>query len=231
MKNIKQREQEQAYLLMTDQAEVIEDLVSRDSFGEFVLGVPEVHNIVDTYLDTKASDLRLSTVSLRKREIDGKTLLTFKGAEKPESKLTQDHSEWEFEWPFDLEVVDPHILFQAAGLQEVQKRETTRVSRGVYFEDEVVAEMNVDSSLYTVSTGQARLYELEFAREGKAKFKPLLTSVEEELGKLLIPWQHGKFTTGKAIEFAFGIGVDDNLKVTPESVFYLTKMFEELVVK
>lgn len=230
--NLKKREQEQAYLLLKEPQALIKTLLEIENLGGYDLGPATVHSIVDTYMDTVDSDLRLQTVTLRKREIDGQTLLTFKGKEKAEKKVTQDHSEWEFEWPFDLNKAIPEVLFEAAGLVPVQKRETTRVSRDLYANDKRVAEMNIDSSLYTVSTGQAKIYELEFAREGKQKIKSIVKPIEQEIGDWLTPWQHGKFVTGKAIEFAFGVKKDENTAViTPESIFFIDKMFEELTVK
>lgn len=245
MNNPKIREQEQAYLILAeDTAEAMKLLVEAEGVAGFDLGEPQVHKIEDTYFDTPDNDLRQSKVTLRKRILDGTTLITVKGIEKQGKTTTQDHSEWEFEWPFgsvEFAGATPETLFTVAGLQPVQKRETTRVSRFMTKSitdpenDEVtlipIATLSIDSSLYTLSTGQAKMYEVEIERDidSPLKMNQILKPVEKEL-PFLARWDHGKFITGKAVEFAFGVKTDENGVLELNSFGFINEMFEQLKV-
>src|SRR5690242_7170717 len=128
MSDPKKREQEQAYIIPVEiVSDVAEALLSCESIGPFELTSVDAHDIVDTYYDTPDNDLRMSTVTLRTRVIDGKLLMSFKVKEKDDSKFTQDHNEWEFEWP--SEDFKPEMLVAAAGLVQVQQRHTKRATR------------------------------------------------------------------------------------------------------
>lgn len=240
MNNPKMREQEQAYLITAeDITEAMQDLVSRTEIGFFVAGEPTVHKIEDHYYDTPDNDLRQSKVTLRKRILDCETLITLKGIEQQGKNMTQDHNEWEFVWPFDLDLASPEMLFAVSGLEEVQVRNTTRVARPITFHQEEndavtlipVATMAIDSSLYSVSTGQAKMYEVEFELDPNSPFKmKQLRKAVEETFDYLQPWDHGKFITGKAIEFAFGVTTNDDGVINLGSFDFIEDMFEQLTV-
>lgn len=224
------QEQEMAYIIFPENVEdVANDFTERNTLGGFKLGKPKEHEIDDTYYDTPNADLRMSTVSLRARVIDGDLYVTFKGKEDPESDFTQDHRELEFPWPeSDL---SPHDLADVAGLVKVQNRKTNRITRKLMDEDgERIGEVCFDNSLYTVPTGQARIFELEVENQSDLKFKKIVKSIEDDLPGLL-PWRHGKFVTGKAIEFAFGVKANEKATLDSSSFGYLDLMFKQLKVK
>lgn len=231
MSNPKKREQEQAYIIPAELVEgFANDLLTRETIGNFILDVPVSHEILDTYYDTPDDDLRMSTVTLRTRVLDGQLFMGFKGKEKKDSEFTQDHSEWEFLWPSPD--FAPEQLVAAAGLEKVQQRNTKRATRKMLLPNgENVAELNFDNSLYTVSTGQARIYETEVERQGDVKLKHILSTLEKQIPELEnLRWDHGKFVTGKAIEFAFGVTKGTNEVLNTSSFGYLSEMFRQLKV-
>lgn len=231
--NPKKREQEQAYFVPVSALnDIIDDVVEKDKLGGFKLTEPEAHEIVDSYYDTPENDLRMSTVTLRTRVIDGKTFMSFKGKEQSD-KFTQDHNEWEFEW--DFEVLTPEDLIEKMGLQLVQRRNTDRITRYLIDEDKDedkrIAELNFDRSHYTVSTGEAITYILEVERQDSKKLKKIIEPLENEVPYLKdLRWPHGKFVTGKAIEFALGIKTNEDTELVSESIPYLDAMFKQLKI-
>lgn len=231
MNDPKKREQEQAYIIPADLAqELAGEILTADSIGPFQVSEAETHDIVDTYYDTPDNDLRMSTVTLRTRVQDGELFMTFKGKEQSDD-FTQDHSEWEFPWP--SKDFSPEMLVAAAGLSTVQKRHTKRATRFLTDANgNPVAELNIDNSFYTVSTGEARIYEVEIERQGDVKMKQILNVLETTFPFLSdLRWNHGKFVTGKALEFAFGVTLDENQTVNFSSFGYLDAMFKQLKVR
>lgn len=241
-------EQEQAYILPKDTFVEVEKFLDEEGSFTFDQNDEEIvyqygdrNNLVitDTYYDTPDNDLRLSTVSLRTRLVqdsenpDGKLYVTFKGKEDPDSKFTQDHGELEFEWP--TPDFKPEMLTDAAGMVPVQQRITKRANYVIRDGKTRIGEMNLDNSFYTVSTGQARIFEVEIERDPSLKKKEYpLKNIRKALEKSTpvdikkMRWSHGKFVTGKAVEFAFGVKTDDNDILNPGSFFFIEQMFQQL---
>jgi inorganic triphosphatase YgiF len=179
----------------------------------------------DTYLDTQARELGSRRIALRLRHVGGVSFLTLK-VPQGEAQGGTDRVEIERPWSREawdtiaaelarvgVEVSahgaahdDPLETARTAGLWPVQRRRTQRRRRDV----ETLAELAVDSVLYELGRGGARIGQVELeARSADADLAELAGALLV-LFPELVPWPHGKLATG----FALAAAIEDGT-VTP----------------
>ncbi len=184
--------------------------------------------IFDVYLDLPDRELRARGFGLRVRRIDDSQLITLKG--RPEDVVGggRRREEIELAWSEDAlksiverlaraglalvlpeEVVewnDPLTALSQMGFIAEHKRNTRRRPRDVAAErssTSVVAELVVDSVSFQLQCGDVRHHEIEIETKGEGGIVAMQQVSEELLArwpKALRIWDHGKRSTGRALE-------------------------------
>ncbi len=107
----------------------------------------------------------------------------------------------------DFDGVAPEIVLRNLGLLVVQERETLRRLKAVRQKGDpsapVLAHLAIDSTTYHyASADDVRHHEVEIeaaSDQWEGAIQAIAESVVEAAGRLLEPWPHGKYVTGKAI--------------------------------
>jgi inorganic triphosphatase YgiF len=121
--------------------------------------------------------------------------------------------------------VSPLNVLADLGLQTVQRRENRRQVRNVVTgvaTEPALAELAIDSVVYHLASQKVRHYEIEIEAKtdgGLPALKDIMKSLAEAYPATLLAWDHGKLSTGRAIQelldegvLAGLIGPDGNLK-------------------
>lgn len=224
-------EEEQALIIKHEQPDLIASLVREiTQLGPFdILKMPK-QNMVDTYYDTPARELKAAKISLRIRTVEtqgeNKTLVTWKGGNKAYTGV-QKREEFETEWPLD---VDPALVFGVFEMEPVQVRTNLRRPSLVLSEGEAVAELAIDDVEYQYANGsKARLWEVEVelidSVDNTTKLEDIVKPLVAEFPELT-PWKHSKFSTGKAIEKILGIKQRDDGTLSPGSYEFISSLIK-----
>jgi inorganic triphosphatase YgiF len=179
----------------------------------------------DRYVDTNSGDLGARWYALRIREVDGAARITLKGESK---RLASGSDRLELELPWSREAAarvlaelhrrglpvgadvgegEPVAALAAAGLRQIQERETLREVRSVRDgAGSELAELDLDAVTYRFPRGDARLYEVELeARAPGVDLDPIVAALRRASPELT-EWRHGKLVTGTALERALAAG-------------------------
>lgn len=231
-------EEEQALIVRSDNPlAVFESLSNITTIHGYKVKDPEAHTIVDRFYDTTDSSIKALKSSLRIRELDGVPYVTIKGKNKNDATSTASkRSELEFKWPY--ETPSPYEFIALFGLVEKQKRVTERIQRDIVksfynakdgsYQKVIIAELALDTVTYhfVSDTPNAILYEVEIElKTDKPEIKlsalvdPLLKAYPE-LGL----WPHSKYSTGKALEVALQVQLDDQGVVKNEAFNILSAL-------
>jgi inorganic triphosphatase YgiF len=206
--------------------DISRDIAGMKSILEYRLKEGALHQIHDTYFDTKNESLRKKRIALRLREIDDVILLTLKSDPRRVSGATR-RREVELPWSLqslvrvanylelnrptfaksEFSQLKPSNIFETLGLHKLQERLTTRVTRDIIPQDkprsQPIAELALDEVVFLLPRSKVRLFEIEI----EAKATRSLSRVRQ-VGDALIAryqpalrkWFHGKFLTGLAIQ-------------------------------
>ena len=201
---------------------VLDQIATRSSLGGFLLCPHPDRQIHDTYYDTTDSALGARCFSLRLRRLDGRVLLTLKGAAAGADATLKTRRELEAEWSaatlHDVlaelaqhgihlpspPLGDPSQSLTALGLHIIQERHTHRrpreVSRGMGAP--VLAEMALDAVTFHLPGREVRHCEIEVeAAHGAtpADVKEISRALQEAYPGRLQPWPFAKLTLGFAL--------------------------------
>lgn len=211
----KNTEEEQALVIRSDDPQAVVDRIMSDiiKLDRFALVTAPPQDIVDTYYDTPDRDLKKAKTSLRVRLVNGQPYITVKGKSDGFGD-EQRRSEWESEWPW--ETPEPQDVLALFDMKVVQERVTNRLVKDVHDSKDKwnrVAELAIDDVTYDFeSLGNARFFEVEVELKdptSKVLLKDIVKPLKEAVPELE-SWKYSKLTTGKAIEFALGIRVDES---------------------
>jgi inorganic triphosphatase YgiF len=186
-------------------------------------------SIHDYYVDTPDGALRCADFSLRVREVDTSSWLTLKGPPRRIAHGLVERLEIEVPWSEDalMRICDelghhgvrlsliPH--FRAAlqpsealalmGLERVQYRENHRQVRNIRHRYDnsglVLAELSIDSVVYHFEMRQVRHFEVEVEAKSEGGIEVLPAVIQglvESYPATLQRWDHGKLSTGRAVE-------------------------------
>jgi inorganic triphosphatase YgiF len=185
--------------------------------------------IQDYYVDTPGGVLRFVDFSLRVREINTSSWLTLKGPPTPLAHGLVERMEMELPWSEDSLVricdelghhgvqfspvpnshatLQPSEVLTLMGLEKVQYRENHRQIRNISQphgdRDLVLAELGIDSVVYHFETLQVHHYEVEVeakSEEGIEVLPAVIQGLAEAYPTTLQKWDHGKLSTGRAVE-------------------------------
>lgn len=221
----KPRESEAALIIRSERASQIADEIARLSqIGAYRLEPKEPQRIHDILFDTPARDLRQQKYALRIRRVNGRNLITFKGASQKNKWGGRIRTEIELPWSpaafarilselkmrgislafsGDFARTSPVQTLQRAGLEIVQDRSTHRRIRHVLAKDEssktVLAEMAIDSVDYHFEKQSVRIYEIEIeSKENGARLGAVVSALSEMYKPALRPAE-SKLAIGSAI--------------------------------
>src|SRR5581483_1836210 len=196
------REREIALVVRSERpADVLERIAADRALGPYRLDPLPEQAIEDVYLDTRDEALHALDLGLRRRRVDGETLLTVKGRTQGGPR-GPERVELEQPWSADaltetLAAVGAPPLGES-DLRPVQERETLRTRRAVVDDARTLAELALDRVRFR-SPAQAVLYELEIEARHPAGDPAALAELLRAEHDELAPWPFSKLATGKAI--------------------------------
>lgn len=225
-KDTKGIEEEQAFVILSDDVPaVIERLKTFEKLSGYAVMPGEYLNIVDTFYDTKEGTIRDSKNSLRVREIDGQPLVTIKGKNKAKDGSSK-RSELEVVWPW--EGPSPHDVAELFGMEQIQRRETTRFARNIQsaFSGTIFAELAIDEVSYEIDGKiiKAQEVELEMKSDKGMGLSGLSSCLIKKFDKALSPWNQSKFTMGTVLEYAIQVQQNEDGFLTPDSYWALSRL-------
>jgi hypothetical protein len=184
-------------------------------------------SIRDVYLELPGGGLGASGLGLRLRNVDGDQLVTLKGKAKRVSGGGMKREETELGWGreamrqivdklavFDVSLTlpdpdcewgNPSTIVSQMGFISDQIRSTVRRPRDVFrdsVEGPTVAELVIDSVVYSLKESEVRHHEIEVEAKGTGTIADIQEVSNSLLGFLpgaLREWHFGKRATGKAV--------------------------------
>jgi inorganic triphosphatase YgiF len=219
-----EREELEIVLMVRSNGErILSDLASLQSILTYRLKHLPRRIIHDTYYDTPDRILRKKRVNLRMRNIGEQWFLSAKLGSRMKRGGVISRRETETPWstPALRQIAsqlglrlpdtsggprpDPKSELGRMGLQMVQSRETRREGSNVIKDENLVAELALDTVIFHFNSIQVPLYEIEV--ELKSDSKTALKALDDVAKRiismypgLVSPWPYGKFVTGRAIE-------------------------------
>lgn len=238
-------------VLCSETPEAVADEVAElTDIGAYRLRPRPEMAIHDVYFDLADRSLSAHELGLRLRVVDGCGLITLKGKAEGMEGGGKRREEIEQKWSADaMNVVvarladhgvepatadpfghwnDPHAVLSQMGFVAEQTRDTRRRPRDVVMNEDspfVLAELAVDSVVYRFRSGEVRHHEVEIEVKGDGgvtAMQGLSRELRRRWPESLRLWDHGKWSTGRAVEALIAqrdrLGLLNNLgDLTPEA--------------
>jgi inorganic triphosphatase YgiF len=207
---------------------IVREVAKLTEVGRYVLVGRSDLAIRDVYLDLGDGSLRSHGLGLRVRFVDGDPFVTLKGRPEDVEGGGLRREEIELPWstetkhtvvsrlsacglelgslPSNSDMADPVAAFYELGFYTDQRRSTIRRPRDVILGEgpaDVRAEMAIDSVVFHLENGDVGHREIEIEVKGTGNVEGIQEVSRELVARIpsvLLPWPHGKRSTGKAAE-------------------------------
>ena len=203
--------------------------------------------IYDCYFDTYFNDLARAKFGLRIRDVNNKKFITLKGKPVKSNNGLVQRLEIEKSWSQEnwLRIVsylkkklnqlqiekklnnqlEPEKALEQIGLRIIQQRKNYRQVRSVVVaekENHPFAELALDSLAFIVQGTEIYLFEIEIELKESGNFEVIriiARGLQQQFADSIQPWNHGKLSTGIAIDNLWG---EDDFKKTLDTNNCLT---------
>ncbi|MFH0960868.1 MAG: methylated-DNA--[protein]-cysteine S-methyltransferase [Pseudomonadota bacterium] len=215
------KEIEAKLIIFANYPGVIKEISTLDSISDLKLGPICEDVFEDTYFDLPGGVLSGVKWAVRSRRYHDKEIMAFKGPALGTEEGALERPEHEIDWDFDSpqkissflenlkisvnfspagDFLNPEKFLQTGGFYVIQRRQTTRITRKVFAKGNPnpVAEMAIDSVLFTVGPRRLHHYEIEIESLSQFDHSPIkeaLSFLIERFSSSVTPWKYDKLTT------------------------------------